>query len=191
MRGAVGYAGPSAPWSCPQVVVLILQHGEALIYAFFGAILHGAVPAIMPFLTELSPSDTARPGRPDRGHAAAAIVTYADFESEVRPLRKGPLSCVLIDSRLARRLPRKVRNWLAWSAPRTTWRCCSTRPAPPALQKGVALSHRAVLNQLERYAAGHPPQAGRRDRQLAAALSRHGPDRRLRHARSSAACRWC
>src|SRR5690349_18139785 len=39
-----------------EVVVLILQHGEDLIYAFWGAILHGAIPSIMPFLTEkLSP----------------------------------------------------------------------------------------------------------------------------------------
>src|SRR5512147_2552794 len=39
-----------------EVVILILQHGEDLIYSFWGAILHGAIPSIMPFLTEkLSP----------------------------------------------------------------------------------------------------------------------------------------
>ncbi len=39
-----------------EVVVLILQHDTDLIYSFWGAILHGAIPAIMPFLTEkLSP----------------------------------------------------------------------------------------------------------------------------------------
>ena len=39
-----------------EVVVLILQHGADLIYAFWGAILYGAIPSIMPFLTEkLSP----------------------------------------------------------------------------------------------------------------------------------------
>jgi len=32
--------------------LLILQHGRALIDAFFGAVLHGAIPSIMPFLTE-------------------------------------------------------------------------------------------------------------------------------------------
>jgi fatty-acyl-CoA synthase len=37
-------------------VVLILQHGEDLIFSFFGAVLRGAIPSIMPFLTEkLSP----------------------------------------------------------------------------------------------------------------------------------------
>jgi len=35
-----------------EVVILIQQHGEDLVYAFWGAILHGAIPSIMPFLTE-------------------------------------------------------------------------------------------------------------------------------------------
>src|SRR5689334_18269406 len=39
-----------------EVVVLILPHGEELIYSYFGAVIHGAIPSIMPFLTEkLSP----------------------------------------------------------------------------------------------------------------------------------------
>src|SRR5512143_998873 len=39
-----------------EVVILILQHGPELIHAFWGSILHGAVPSIMPYLTEkLSP----------------------------------------------------------------------------------------------------------------------------------------
>src|SRR5690348_13031673 len=69
-----------------EVVVLFLEHGEDLIYAFFGAILHGAVPSIMPFLTEkLSPERY----RADLASLIsvtqpAAIVTYAEFESEVR-----------------------------------------------------------------------------------------------------------
>ena len=40
-----------------EVVVLILQHDESLVYGFFGAILHGAIPSIMPF----------RPGMPSLG----------------------------------------------------------------------------------------------------------------------------
>ena len=35
-----------------EVVLLILQHGIDLLYAYYGAILHGAIPSIMPFLTE-------------------------------------------------------------------------------------------------------------------------------------------
>src|SRR5919109_1577819 len=69
-----------------EVVVLILQHSEDLVYSFWGTILHGAIPAIMPFLTEkLSPErykadlmaliSVTKP---------AAIVTYPEFEGEVR-----------------------------------------------------------------------------------------------------------
>ena len=68
-----------------EVVVLILQHSQELVYAFWGAVLHGSVPTIMPFLTEkLSPEryradldaliEITRP---------AAIVTYPEFETEV------------------------------------------------------------------------------------------------------------
>ena len=39
-----------------EVVILVQQHGQALVNSFFGAMLHGAIPAIMPFLTrKLSP----------------------------------------------------------------------------------------------------------------------------------------
>jgi fatty-acyl-CoA synthase len=44
-----------------EVVVLILEHGEDLIFSFFGAVLCGAIPSIMPFLTEkLSQNDIAQ-----------------------------------------------------------------------------------------------------------------------------------
>src|SRR5687768_13683274 len=53
-HGAAGYAQAlkSAGIQPGEVVILILQHGEALFYAFFGAVLRGAIPSIMPFLTE-------------------------------------------------------------------------------------------------------------------------------------------
>src|ERR1044072_6668832 len=69
-----------------EVVILILQHGEDLVYSFWGAILHGAIPSIMPFLTEkLSPERY----RADLSALIsvtkpAAIVTYPEFEREVR-----------------------------------------------------------------------------------------------------------
>ncbi len=69
-----------------EVVVLILQHSEELLYAFWGSILHGAIPSIMPFLTEkLSPeryrADLASLISVTR---PAAIVTYPEFEADVR-----------------------------------------------------------------------------------------------------------
>ncbi|MEP7356043.1 MAG: hypothetical protein ABI847_02230, partial [Anaerolineales bacterium] len=54
MQGAAGYAAAYAGAGVEpgEVVVLILQHGEALVYAYWGALLAGVVPSIMPFLTE-------------------------------------------------------------------------------------------------------------------------------------------
>src|ERR1035437_1602960 len=69
-----------------EVVLLILQHGIDLLFAYYGAILHGAIPSIMPFLTE-----KLLPERYRADLAAlvsvtqpTAIVTYRDFEAEVR-----------------------------------------------------------------------------------------------------------
>src|SRR5512147_2453512 len=87
-----------------EVVILILQHGEDLVYSFWGAILHGAIPSIMPFLTEkLSPEryradlsalvSVARP---------AAIVTYPEFEVEVRAALQAsdPVRAVIVTDRI-------------------------------------------------------------------------------------------
>ncbi|MCS7060828.1 MAG: AMP-binding protein, partial [Anaerolineae bacterium] len=54
VRGSAGYvrALAEAGIAPGEVVVIILQHSEALIYAFWGAVLYGAVPSILPFLTE-------------------------------------------------------------------------------------------------------------------------------------------
>ena len=39
-----------------EVIIIILNYGFDLLFAFWGTIFHGAVPAFMPFLTEkLSP----------------------------------------------------------------------------------------------------------------------------------------
>lgn len=138
-----------------EVVILILQHGEDLVYSFFGAVLGGQIPSIMPFLTEkLSPERY-------RADLAAligitrpsAIVTYPEFEIEVRSaLKEGDsVRAVIntggIDSRFSpdlgllpglKRSPDDIV--LLQHSSGTT-----------GLQKGVALSHRAVLNQLDAY----------------------------------------
>jgi len=91
-EGAFGYAQTLNQQGIQpgEVVVLILQHGIDLVYAFWGAILHGSIPAIMPYLTEKL--------LPERYRAdlealigvtqPAAIVTYPEFEVEIRPALK-------------------------------------------------------------------------------------------------------
>lgn len=69
-----------------EVVILILQHGEDLIYSFWGAILQGAIPSIMPFLTEKLAPERYRADLSTLISVTkpSAIVTYPEFEPEVR-----------------------------------------------------------------------------------------------------------
>src|SRR4030095_3177329 len=87
LRGANSYAYAFAKAGIEpgEVVVLILQHGEDLVYAFWGAILHGVIPSIMPFLTEkLSPerylADLAALISVTQ---PAALIVYPEFDSAV------------------------------------------------------------------------------------------------------------
>ncbi len=156
-QGAAGYAHAYAAAGLQpgEVVVLILQHGPALVFAFWGAVLGGVIPAIMPFLTEKLAPEKYR-----QELAAlvaitqpAAIVTYAEFAPEVAAAL-GPASSVrqvLIAADIApdaapdldalpglRRAPADVA--LLQHSSGTT-----------GLQKGVALSHQAIFNQLAAY----------------------------------------
>ncbi|HEY9152890.1 MAG TPA: AMP-binding protein, partial [Anaerolineales bacterium] len=157
LRGATAYARTYAREKIVpgEVVVLILQHGEDLVYSFWGAILNGAIPSIMPFLTE-----KLAPERYRTDLAAlisvtmpTAIVTYPEFESEVRSaLREGDsVRSVILTNKLEPQsdpdfdfLPGMERSSeyivLLQHSSGTT-----------GLQKGVALSHQAVFNQLDAY----------------------------------------
>ena len=159
--GAAAYAAAYAAAGLQpgEVVVLILQHGEALVYAFWGAVLHGAVPAIMPFLTEkLAPEryrqelaalvEITRP---------AGLVTYRDFEPEVRTalasLTESSVRTVLVSDDLPSPTPPYPHTITNLHTYTPTHALLQHSSGTTGLQKGVALSHRAVLNQLECYSA--------------------------------------
>jgi acyl-CoA synthetase (AMP-forming)/AMP-acid ligase II len=139
-----------------QVVVLILPHGESLLFAFWGAILHGAVPSILPPLTE-----KLLPERYRKDLAAligvtrpAAIVTYPEFESEVRSAIQASTedrkpACIILD----RVVPVEPNFASLHGLTRSEHDIVLLQHSSGStgLQKGVALSHRAVLNQLDAY----------------------------------------
>jgi len=138
-----------------DIIILVLQHSLDLIYAYFGAILTGAVPSIMPFLTEkLLPEKyqqdfqslikIIKPG---------AIVTYREFKQGVFDQFKEALpvehiflceDISLEDKLVTDDIPGLARNpddvVLLQHSSGTT-----------GLQKGVALSHQAVFHQLDHY----------------------------------------
>jgi fatty-acyl-CoA synthase len=157
LQGAAGYARTLEKNGVQpgEVVVLIFQHSLELIYAYFGCILRGAIPSIMPFLTEkLLPERyrtdlTALVGitKPE------AIFTYREFEPEVNAaIAIGSSVRVVMVSEDAEApcepafeqlggLQRHAEDIVLLQHSSGT----------TGLQKGVALSHRAVHNQLEHY----------------------------------------
>src|SRR6266496_2421191 len=138
-----------------EVVVLILQHGEDLVYSFWGATLHGAIPSIMPFLTEkLSPERY----RADLSALIsvtkpAAIVTYQEFEMEMRAaLREGDsVRAVVVTDRVEPQADIDFAALKGFQRKPEDIVLLQHSSGTTGLQKGVALSHGAVFNQLDSY----------------------------------------
>lgn len=155
-RGSQGFADAlrKAGIVPGEVVILILPHGEGLIYSYFGSVIHGAVPSIMPFLTEkLSPERY----RADLSTlisitCPAAIVTYSDFEDEVRAALKGGNSvrAVIVAEHVSEK-DVDISSWGGLSRQPGDVALLQHSSGTTGLQKGVALSHRAVFNQLGAY----------------------------------------
>jgi acyl-CoA synthetase (AMP-forming)/AMP-acid ligase II len=138
-----------------EVVILILQHSLELMYAYWGTILHGAIPSIMPFLTEKLLPERYRADlsalvgitRPE------CVVTYREFESEVHQ--------ALGDSSSVRRVivsdiiePEGEVNFDSMGGLKRDPNdivLLQHSSGTTGLQKGVALSHQAVSNQLASY----------------------------------------
>lgn len=139
-----------------EVVVLILQHGIDLVAAFFGAMLHGAVPSIMPFLTEKLLPERYRADLATLVNITrpAAIVTYGDFEQEVHTAltRGGPVRAVLVSERIPMAQSFDPSGWGGQRAGADDIALLQHSSGTTGLQKGVALAHRSVINQLRHYA---------------------------------------
>jgi fatty-acyl-CoA synthase len=140
-----------------EVVILILQHSEELLQAFWGSILHGAIPSIMPFLTEkLSPeryrADLASLISVTR---PSTIVTYPEFEADVRgALKEGDsVRSVILTSQLEPDMELDFVALRGFERRAKDIVLLQHSSGTTGLQKGVALSHQAVFNQLEAYSA--------------------------------------
>lgn len=139
-----------------EPVVIIMRHGQALLESFFGAVLHGAVPSIMPFLTEkLSP---------DRYMASlaalmqitrpSAVITYASFIEQVqRSLKAFDHQVTLLNAEEVSSTSHPPSlNYLGGERDAHDLLLLQHSSGTTGLQKGVALSHQAVLNQIKMYA---------------------------------------
>lgn len=145
-----------------EVVILILPHGENLVYGFWGAVLHGAVPAIMPFLTEkLSPEHyRASLSSLFEITAPAAVITYASFLEEVQAALPADqetghsgssVRAVLVTEEIEPLIRPDFDQLPGMQRRPEDIVLLQHSSGTTGLQKGVALSHQAVFNQLESY----------------------------------------
>ena len=157
VRGSTAFADEYAREGlvAGDVVVLIQQHGADLVHAFWGAILHGVVPSIMPYLTEkLSPeqyrNDLASLIKVTR---PAAVVTYPEFEGEVRSSIKpgSTVRRVIVTGQEGSAADVNPPGAIRSDGGAGDIALLQHSSGTTGLQKGVALSHRAILNQLEAY----------------------------------------
>ena len=138
-----------------EVVLLILQHGQDLAFSFWGAVLRGAIPAIMPFLSEkLSPERY----RADLASLIsitkpAAIITSAEFESEARSalVPGDSIRKVIVTNTVEPQSEPDFDSLPGVKASPEDISLLQHSSGTTGLQKGVALSHKAVLSQLDAY----------------------------------------
>jgi fatty-acyl-CoA synthase len=139
-----------------EPIVLLLQHGRPLIESFFGAILHGAIPSIMPFLTEKLSPERYRVSLTSLIQITkpVAIVTYPEFFNEVHQARtKGDsVRKVLVHDDVGEPAEWTWEQLHGVSSEPVDIVLLQHSSGTTGLQKGVALSHQAVLNQVDAYA---------------------------------------
>jgi len=138
-----------------EVVVIILPHGEDLIYSFWGTVLHGAIPSIMPFLTEKLSPERYRADLSSLISVAkpSAIVTYPEFESEVRAALKDgdSVRTVIVTDCVEMQADIDFNALLGFTRKPEDIVLLQHSSGTTGLQKGVALSHQSVFNQLDAY----------------------------------------
>ncbi len=138
-----------------ELVVLILRHSEELLYAFWGAILHGAIPSIMPFLTEKLSPERYRADLSSLISVAkpASIVTYSEFEGEVRSATEDGdfVRSVIVADQVDLQAEIDFESLSGFQQSPDDIVLLQHSSGTTGLQKGVALSHQSVFNQLDAY----------------------------------------
>ncbi|KAA3646302.1 MAG: hypothetical protein DWQ07_08770 [Chloroflexi bacterium] len=133
-----------------DLVILVLRHSGVLLSAFWGALYLGAIPSIFPFLTEkLDPALYMQRVQKLVAHSGAkAVITFPEFKDDLstlladvdcRVLSTDDVPDVQVDTEFGEDIQLEQIAFLQHSSGTT------------GLQKGVALSHRAVLNQINAY----------------------------------------
>ncbi len=135
--------------------LVIIAHTQNLesIYAFWGALLMGAIPSMFPTLTEkLDPQVYMRNMNELVARSGVRLIFTSD---EFAPVMADTADCPVISSTQLARLAAQAAgadSSLSHQPEPETIAFLQHSSGTTGLQKGVALSHRAVLNQLANYA---------------------------------------
>jgi acyl-CoA synthetase (AMP-forming)/AMP-acid ligase II len=138
---------------CDDLVILVLKHSPVLLSAFWGALYLGAIPSIFPFLTEkLDPILYMERVKKLVAHSGAkAVITFPDFKQDLRVLL-ADVDCQVLSTQDVQedRSEEFTSEFLSHpSSEKIAFLQHSS--GTTGLQKGVALSHQAVLNQITAY----------------------------------------
>ncbi len=138
-----------------DLVILVLKHSRVLLSAFWGALYLGAIPSIFPFLTEkLDPElYKQRVKTLVDNEGAKAVITFPEFKAELRALL-ADVDCRVVstDEALDPASTGSPSGSVFWEHPAADKIAFLQHSSgTTGLQKGVALSHSAVLNQVEAY----------------------------------------
>ena len=129
-------------------VIIMLRHSPDLFYSFLGAMFIGAIPSILPFPSEKQDINLHRDSieKLSRRIGAKSIITYKENLAEVEEISK----YLKIDIAT----PEEVKSGkITWSDEinENDVAFLQHSSGTTGLKKGVALSHRAVINQIETY----------------------------------------
>jgi len=142
-----------------DVVILILPHGLDLIFAYFGAILNGSIPSIMPSLTEkLIPEKYRKDFKSLIAISKpSALITFSDFKKEIEFIEtyESSLKSVIISDEIdfSHGPHKELLDHAGLMQLDDDVALLQHSSGTTGLQKGVALSHQSVFNQLESYQA--------------------------------------
>jgi len=134
-----------------DLVVLVLQHGEAVMCGFWGALLSGYVPSIFPFLSDKQNPESyfSSIRQLVALSGVKAIITSTEFEQGLKQALDGIDVQILTVEMLAQSGDHPFSSDISIGVGDTAFLQHSS--GSTGLQKGVMLSHGAVMNQIASY----------------------------------------
>ena len=138
-----------------DLIIVILQHSDHLFYSYIGAILAGAVPTFMPF-----PTSKQRPELYWADHDALfarieprLIVTYEENVSDARTILPNfQIPTLIAEDSILKTRETTLLDLPGFAAAADDTACLQHSSGTTSLKKGVMLTHRAILSEVEAYA---------------------------------------